>query len=218
MIAALLLAAAAPSFTIDPATVRDDAGTVNITIHKSAKASSYSQLIVTTADATAKAGTDYSPVRYVLTFGNNTLTQTIGIPILSQPGYQGDRTFTVLMTVKRFATLNGAVAPVLIKESEAPPAPPPPPPPPEPTGRWAPAPLAVGGYAWHITQGPCCNGTIVKIVGVVYDEEPAYRGKPLWQTQFYSDVSGNFPVDSAYERNVISYFNSEDLQGLAPAP
>jgi hypothetical protein len=110
----------APRFTVQPAAALETAGAINVVIRKDAKASSYSKVKLTTADATAKAGVDYQPVSVTLTFGNSDLVKTVAVPIINRPGYQGVRGFTVSMTAVRNATLYGAVAPITINEADAP--------------------------------------------------------------------------------------------------
>jgi hypothetical protein len=77
--------------------------------------------------------------------------------------------------------------------------------------QWANAPLTVGGYAYIKSQGKCC--TIVRINDMVVSADSYHQ--QIWITTFYSDSSGNWPVENLYWRTAELRFNSSDLQGIA---
>lgn len=114
--------AAAPIFSSPSITVAENAGSATFTILKSAKAASYSKILVQTVDGTAKAGIDYQPVKVTLTFGNSATKATVPIPIIDNSTFQGSRTFSVRITVVRFAALPAGYQPatVTITDNEAP--------------------------------------------------------------------------------------------------
>lgn len=76
--------------------------------------------------------------------------------------------------------------------------------------QWKAAPLATGGFAFPKNQGPCCTGTVVHL-------DNYFPASGMWAASFYSDTSGNFPVNDAYEVTLVRYFDTASLQGLAPA-
>lgn len=93
------------------------------------------------------------------------------------------------------------------------PTPTPTPTPPPATGSWAPAPLALGGYAFLKNGGPCCNGAIFRIVSVALssDADPARR-QNVYGLQFAADPSGQYPASST----AVSYAAEEYVVGVAP--
>jgi hypothetical protein len=78
---------------------------------------------------------------------------------------------------------------------------------------WVDAPLAIGGYAYIKGQGKCC--TIVRITDMVISADSYHQ--QIWITTFYSDSSGNWPVDDPYWRTSELRFNGSDLQGVTLA-
>lgn len=113
-------ASTAPTFTLGNVTVLENAGSVQLVIHKSAKANSYSKVTVQTVDGTAKAGVDYQPVNITITFGNSSIAQTVAVPIINNSAYQGSRSFTVKLVPVRFAAVTQAPATVTINDDERP--------------------------------------------------------------------------------------------------
>lgn len=212
-----------PAFSIADASAPESAASVTLTISKSAVASSYSKVTVTTADGTAKAGVDYQPVNASITFGNKQLSASVPVPPILRSGYQGNRAFTARIAVTRNGVVSRSTATVTILETEQPPTPvPPPPPPPPPSGSWVAAPLTVGGYACNRLQAgttnvpPCGGGVVLKIIATVTNS--GTDGFVIYAAQFYSDASGQFPVNHPYDVSFVGYYQAADLQGLAPAP
>lgn len=210
------LASTPPTFSVQNSGAPETLTYAAVPIVKSAVASSYSKLQVTTVDGTAKAGVDYKPLNVTITVANKQLIASVQVPLIYRPGYQGGRSFTVHVRAVRNALVTVSDATVTVIETDPQPAPPPAP---TPTGSWVAAPLTVGGYAWLKNQGPCCNGLIVKIVdsGITSDADPAKR-QHWWSLVYYSDVSGNFPAANPYWQTAWMTGFDEGLQGLAPAP
>lgn len=71
-----------------------------------------------TADLTAKAGIDYTPVSGSFTFAPGELEKSISIPIILRVGYQGERFFNVVLrdTTPGIRSLSGPAANVAILE------------------------------------------------------------------------------------------------------
>lgn len=101
--------------------------------------------------------------------------------------------------------------------------------PPPPSGVWVEGPVVLGGYACNGVQAgkgnvpPCGKGIVIKIVGTVPNSSAAPNGSYpagaiIYVGQFFSDASGQFPIDSQYETTVLSYWSLPDLTGLKPAP
>jgi hypothetical protein len=91
-----------PPIALDSAALQVDetAGQAAITITRGAT-NAASSVTLTTADGTAKAGSDYSPVNTVVSFAPDETSKTVGIPILNDSVQEKSETFT--------ATLSGAV-------------------------------------------------------------------------------------------------------------
>jgi hypothetical protein len=142
-----LAASVPPSFTISGGSVLETSPTITATLQKSAKASSYSKITITTIDGTAKAGVDFKPIATTLTIGNTTLSTKIAISIIARPGYQGNRTFRIHIAAARFASIAVADATITILETDPAPTP--------PAATWIAAPLTNGGYARCKSIGGC---------------------------------------------------------------
>jgi hypothetical protein len=113
-----------PSFSFaGTTTVKESDGQIVIYIAKSAKASSYSKINVSTADGTAKAGVDYKAVNATQTVANSQLTVVVAIPIIDNATYQGSRSFTVRMAAVRNATIATPSETITITDDEPAPAP-----------------------------------------------------------------------------------------------
>lgn len=216
---------------VDGVAVTDDQASATLTLRKSAKASSYSQVYVDTADGTAKAGVDYKAVHTVATLGNSVLSTTVAVPIIARPGYQGTRAFVVTIRPKRFAQVYGAISTVTINDNEAPPPPPPPPvqcpdgstvpagstcpapPPPSPT--WVPAPMAEGGYV-RVKAAPdgwTFNGYPPPAVGSVWYLIPSAAA---WIGDTPARVARAVqPIDQIGVPFTARYVWLDDLEGVA---
>ena len=107
----------APSFSAQPMTVLDTAGTVQLVVRKSAKAKSYSRVRVHLLASTC-VGIGGGMVDVTLHFANNTLTQSVAVPI---PQVQGNCDLTLKLTAVRYATI--ATPTVNITVQDAAPAP-----------------------------------------------------------------------------------------------
>jgi hypothetical protein len=114
-------ASTAPAFSVASVTC-PEAGPCSVTVRKSAKASSYSKVRVTTTDGTALAGADYRAVDLTLTFANNQLQQTVAIPLIDDTAVEAREAFTVKLTAVRFAQA-GPAATVTITDNDLAPAP-----------------------------------------------------------------------------------------------
>lgn len=66
--------------------------------------------------------------------------------------------------------------------------------------------LAVGGFA-TLRGAKCC--TVFRIVDEVTTDGP--NPQKVWIVQFYSDNSGNWPVENQYWRSAKLRFNGPDL-------
>ena len=108
-----------PGFSIADVSVSESGGFATLTITKNAAAKSWSRIIVTTADGTAKAPGDYSATSVTLTFGNAQLAQTVKVPIVNDARAESSETFTVSLTAVRNATLDRASATVTIVDDDA---------------------------------------------------------------------------------------------------
>lgn len=125
LIALLLFATparAAPSFSVAGVSCPEGSPCA-VTIRKSAKASSYSKVEVSTVDGTAKAGLDYAATDRILTISNSQLLTTVPVSIVARDGYQGDRGFTVHLKAVRNAVVAVADATVTITETSPAPTP-----------------------------------------------------------------------------------------------
>jgi Calx-beta domain len=96
--------------------------TCAVTITKSAKANTYSQLRVTTSPGTAKAGVDFVSVSQVVTFGNTELRKTFQLSLVNDQVSEPTEQFQVAIAGARFATISRAVATVTVADND--PAPP----------------------------------------------------------------------------------------------
>jgi hypothetical protein len=100
-----------PSFSIADANCSEATSSCVLTIRKSAKASSYSKVTVTTSDGTAKAGSDYKAISVTLTFGNNQLTAQVSVPIVNDAAWEAPESFVARLTgVRNAAIARGAAA------------------------------------------------------------------------------------------------------------
>lgn len=122
--------AAKPIFSFTgTTTVAENAGQIIVFVAKNAKAPSYSKVNLTTADGTAKAGTDYKAVNATQTVANSQLSVVFAIPIIDNATYQGSRSFTVKLTGIRNADIATPSETITITDNEAPPVTTPTPPP-----------------------------------------------------------------------------------------
>lgn len=76
-------------------------------------------VVARTADGTAVSGRDYRPVTRTLTFNpNGSLTQQVRVPIIGNSRPDGDRTFSVKLTIDYNATLAGGSGVVTIVDDD----------------------------------------------------------------------------------------------------
>ena len=99
-------AAAGLSFTTNETTVAEDVGSILMTVvcsNPNVEPPSIGralplQVNYATVPGTAKAGIDYQPVSGTLVFTNGLGTNTISVPVFSDPTALGNRTFSVILT------------------------------------------------------------------------------------------------------------------------
>jgi CubicO group peptidase (beta-lactamase class C family) len=77
-----------------------------------------------TAEGTAIAGTDFTPISGTLIFGDDEITQTIAVPILKDSRMVGNRAFTLALSDQVGAQLGIASATISIESDDAPLIPP----------------------------------------------------------------------------------------------
>lgn len=75
--------------------ISEDGNSVQLQVDRVGGTDSLATVDVTTADGTATAGQDYTPVTTTLTFAMGQQTQTVTIPILDDTLAEGDETFLV---------------------------------------------------------------------------------------------------------------------------
>jgi hypothetical protein len=113
--------------SVAPAEVREGAGPAMVTVSRSAFASGFAAVVFTTADETAKAGTDYAGVSQLVAFAPGELTRTVAIPVADDTAAEGDETVGLSIAP---ATGNPTVSPATAKltihdnDTAAPPPPP----------------------------------------------------------------------------------------------
>ena len=74
-------------------------GNYVVTVTRTGDVSSAASVTLSTADGTAKAGTDYTAVTgQTVSFGINEVSKTVNVPITDLAGYQADRSFTVTLS------------------------------------------------------------------------------------------------------------------------
>jgi hypothetical protein len=113
-----------PAITVANVATTENAGSASLVLLKT-KASSYSKVTVQTVDGTARAGVDYVAVNATYTLGNSTSRLSIPIRILDNATYQGERKFSIRLTVVRFAQIavDSQTPPtVTISDDEPPPS------------------------------------------------------------------------------------------------
>lgn len=112
-----------PAITIAPpsAGVREgDAATFTITLTKP-PGSTPVRVSYATADGTAKAGTDYTATRGILTFSGNELVQTVAVPTTRDAFIDDSETFSVRLSSPVNGTLANTSATTTILNTTAPP-------------------------------------------------------------------------------------------------
>ncbi|HET9316332.1 MAG TPA: Calx-beta domain-containing protein, partial [Vicinamibacteria bacterium] len=77
----------------------------------------------TTANATATAGADYTPVSGILTFPAGTITRTVAVPVLGDTLVEGDETFWVDLSAPSGATIGDGQGRGTIRDDDQPPIP-----------------------------------------------------------------------------------------------
>jgi hypothetical protein len=107
-----------PAVSIADVTCSESAGTCTLTITK-ALSKSYSIITVSTADGTAKAGSDYRAVNLSLTLGNTVRSKTITIPIINDSAQEATESFTVSIKASRNANVVRSPATVTITDDDA---------------------------------------------------------------------------------------------------
>lgn len=115
---------AAPTVTIADVTCNEGTPACTLTITKG-RAKSYSKISITTADTTARAGSDYAAVNQQITMGNNQTTATVTVPIIEDSQVEGSEQFAVIIKSVRNAVIGRSPATVTITDNDtvAPPAP-----------------------------------------------------------------------------------------------
>jgi hypothetical protein len=100
--------------------VNENAGPVVVTVTLSGQSAFTVTVVLTTTDATATAGSDYTAVNTTLTFAPGITTVTQALTINDDVVFEGDENFTVGLSAPSNATLGGtAAAVVTILENEA---------------------------------------------------------------------------------------------------
>jgi hypothetical protein len=115
-----------PSFTVNDATVNENAGTVTITITKSSMNSQSSTINYATVDGTAKAGTNYTATSGSLTFLDSDMSKTVTVPVLDDGVYSATNltfSFTISPVTNALVARNGTVSEVNMDAAPPPPAP-----------------------------------------------------------------------------------------------
>ncbi len=118
-------ATSTPALTSTNATANVSAsngGTETFTVSLSQAATSSVQVAYTTADGTAKAGTDYTATSGTLVFAAGQTSKTISVPVLKNPQWKADSTFALNFSSPSGVTLGTTQAVGTIHNLNAPPA------------------------------------------------------------------------------------------------
>ncbi|MEA3207025.1 MAG: hypothetical protein QOE70_82 [Chthoniobacter sp.] len=94
-----------PSLTIDDVTVNEGAGTMTFTVNLSTASGLPVTVNYGSANVTATAGADYTATSGTLTFNPGTVSQTITVPILNDPVFEGSETFNMALSGAVNATI-----------------------------------------------------------------------------------------------------------------
>lgn len=89
------------SFSIDNATIAENAGTAHLTIKRNGNTTTAVSVTVNTADGTGTtAGVDYTQIQnQTVSFAAGEISKPLDVTILNRPGFQGNRSFTVTLAV-----------------------------------------------------------------------------------------------------------------------
>jgi hypothetical protein len=207
-----------PSFSVLDLSVNEKAGTVAVGIYKNGNNGAPATITVTEANGTAINGSDYTRISGRLTFQPTETYKIVNLPIINDTIHEDTEYFYFQIGPYANAVINRGTAKITIVDDDPAPVPVPTPPP-TPASTWVAinAPLNVGSWAFLKSQGPCCYGLIVKIVGIdqTQDADPTKR-QNRYAVQYYTDPSGNFPITNPYWVGNISYNFIDGLQAVAP--
>jgi arylsulfatase A-like enzyme len=89
---------AMPSLSINSVSVAESSGNAAFTVSLSAAATQVVTVEVATADGSAHAGSDYTPVSQTLTFSPGQTRKTVNVPILADSLAEGSETFSVTLS------------------------------------------------------------------------------------------------------------------------
>ena len=103
-----------PTLTVAPAPVTEGAGALVFTVSLSAPSGFPISTRYTTADGTAKAGSDYMPQSGTMTFPPGATTQTVSVPLLNTGVREGDKTFSLVLSAPQGATVGPAGPPAVV--------------------------------------------------------------------------------------------------------
>lgn len=182
---------------------------IRMTVNRS-DSSSQASVILSTKDNTAKVNVDYDFSSVLVTFAPQQVAATILIPThVTTVSYGQTLKVGLIVSVGSTAVASGLAS--IIEPATAPP----------PPTSWVNGPVQLGGYVWTKTNQPqgCCNGLVMKVVAgpIISGDADPNKQQRMWQLQFYSDVTHNFPVDDQYDVNFKSWWPESDIQGLTPA-
>ena len=114
---------ALPALTVADVTVNEgNSGTTTaqFTVALSVPATVPVTVAYTTADGSARAGSDYTAMSGTLTFPAGTATQVIPVPIVADTDVEGDETFSLILSAPTNATLGRAQASATILNDDVP--------------------------------------------------------------------------------------------------
>ena len=86
------------AFSSATATVAENGGSVMLTVVRSGMSDSTVTAQYATANGSAQAGTDYAMTTGTVTFASGDNSETILVPVIDRPGFQGSRTFMVSLS------------------------------------------------------------------------------------------------------------------------
>lgn len=112
------------AFTQASATVDETAGTVTVDVVRSGDPNADVSVSYATVDATALAGSDYDTTSGILHFAPGTISRTIVVPIRDDDEFEGDETFSLVLSDPTNGAGLGAItsATITIVSEDPPPA------------------------------------------------------------------------------------------------
>ncbi len=166
----LALAWASPAFAESRFTITSDGPCTEgfpcaFLISRPAPASSWARVLFKTADADAKAGTDYTSTTVTVTFANRELVRRVTVPTIGNGVVDGSRDFNAIITPVRNAAIavGSANGVILDDDVTVTPTPPPSPPPTPPQTGYLASPTLGGlsaiaseftpSLSYHLTGG-----------------------------------------------------------------